>query len=174
MKVEHVADSAEANPFPCKALPQNRWRAKAVIAQNCPAWPPNRERPQQWCTGKNMNPECEDTTRSTQCPSPTRGSNKDCENSNWDDAQKHSFLAIQLTRRASEQQTQKTSEQPISEPYKRVKHTSSAAHPLHHKMCNLATLGFPAPDADHQKHISSFGEALNMARLYIATWLQAV
>ena len=81
---------------------------------------------------------------------------------------------IQMTRRANEQQKQKKSEQPISEPYKRVKRTSSAAHPLRHKMRNLATLGFPAPDADHQKHISSFGEALNMARLYIATWLQAV
>ena len=39
-------------------------------------------------------------------------------------------------------------------------------------MRNLATLGFPAPDTDHQKHVLSFGEALNMARLYIAIWMQ--
>ena len=51
---------------------------------------------------------------------------------------------------------------------------SSAAHLLHHKMRNLATFGFPAPDADHQKHVSSYGETLNMARLYIAMWMQIV
>ena len=51
---------------------------------------------------------------------------------------------------------------------------SSAAHPLHHKMRNLATFGFPAPDADHQKHVSSYGETLNMARLYSAMWMQIV
>lgn len=47
-----------------------------------------------------------------------------------------------------------------------------AAHPLLHKIRNLATSGFPAPDADHQKHVSSFGETLDMARLYIAMWMQ--
>ena len=51
---------------------------------------------------------------------------------------------------------------------------SSAAHLLHHNMRNLATSGFPAPDADHQKHVSSFGKTLNMARLYIAMWMQIV
>ena len=38
----------------------------------------------------------------------------------------------------------------------------------------FVTLGFPVPDTDHQKRASSFVEALDMARLYIATWLQAV
>ena len=47
-----------------------------------------------------------------------------------------------------------------------------AAHPLLHKIRKLATSGFPAPDADHQKHVSSFGETLDMARLYIAMWMQ--
>ena len=41
------------------------------------------------------------------------------------------------------------------------------------EMC-LVTLGFPVPDTDHQKHALSLDEALDMARLYIATWLQAV
>ena len=47
-----------------------------------------------------------------------------------------------------------------------------AAHPLLHRIRNLTTSGFPAPDADHQKHVSSFGETLDMARLYIAMWIQ--
>ena len=38
----------------------------------------------------------------------------------------------------------------------------------------LVTLGFPVPDTDHQKHALSLVEALDMARLYIATWVQAV
>jgi hypothetical protein len=38
----------------------------------------------------------------------------------------------------------------------------------------FVTLGFPVPDTDHQKHVSSFVETLDMARLYIAMWLQAV
>jgi hypothetical protein len=42
------------------------------------------------------------------------------------------------------------------------------------RQLSFVTLGFPVPDTDHQKHVSSFVEALNMARLYIATWLQAV
>ena len=45
---------------------------------------------------------------------------------------------------------------------------------LRHKMRNIVTSGFPEPDSDHQKLASSFVEALDMARLYIATWLQAV
>ena len=44
---------------------------------------------------------------------------------------------------------------------------------LHTGVC-LVTLGFPVPDTDHQKHASSLVEALDMARLYIATRLQAV
>jgi hypothetical protein len=38
----------------------------------------------------------------------------------------------------------------------------------------FVTLGFPVPDTDHQKHASSLVEALDMARLYIAAWMQAV
>lgn len=44
---------------------------------------------------------------------------------------------------------------------------------FHQGVANVA-LGFPVPDTDHQKHVSSFGQALNTARLYIAMWLQAV
>ena len=44
---------------------------------------------------------------------------------------------------------------------------------LHTGVC-LVTLGSPVPDTDHQKHASSLVEALDMARLYIATRLQAV
>ena len=47
-----------------------------------------------------------------------------------------------------------------------------AAHLLLHKIHNLATLGFPVPDTDHQKHVSSFGKTLVVARLYIAMWMQ--
>ncbi len=50
---------------------------------------------------------------------------------------------------------------------------SSAAHLLHHRMRNLATLGFPVPDTDHQKHALGFDETLSAARLYIAIWMQA-
>ncbi len=49
-----------------------------------------------------------------------------------------------------------------------------AAHLLLHKIHNLATLGFPVPDTDHQKHVSSFEKTLVVARLYIAMWMQSV
>jgi hypothetical protein len=39
-------------------------------------------------------------------------------------------------------------------------------------MRNLATHGFPVPDTDHQKHVSNIGDVLNVARLYIAMWMQ--
>ena len=32
----------------------------------------------------------------------------------------------------------------------------------------MIRLGFPVPDTDHQKHVSSSGETLDVARLYIA------
>jgi hypothetical protein len=68
----------------------------------------------------------------------------------------------------------------IEEKTRRAKKTSankwfrSKQHVSSTRELCLVTLGFPVPDTDHQKHASSFVEALDMARLYIATWLQAV
>ena len=54
----------------------------------------------------------------------------------------------------------------------RSQRISNEAQLQHHQMRNLATLGFPAPDADHQKHASNNGVVLSVARLYIAIWMQ--